>query len=267
MWQPTHGDPDEDEGATDVELSGKIAVITGASSGIGEATARALASAGMTVVAVARRADRLAALAAEHPEVQPYAADVTDDDAVTALAQAVREEHGACHVLVNNAGLSGSRRFRGPQDRADLDAIMDVNFFGVVRVTAAFADLLAASAPSRLINVGSVAGKLGVGPPAYAASKFALVGFTEALHGDWRRRGVAVCQVNPGFIRTEGFPQDDLMSSPMARLVGTPDMVADAIVSVARSGARERTVPRWYRPLVTVRHTAAPAFWTAAKRL
>jgi uncharacterized protein len=250
-----------------VELSGKIAVVTGASSGLGEASARALANAGMTVVAVARRAERLSALAEAQPTIHPHPADVTDDDAVAELAQSVQDTYGACHVLVNNAGISGSNHFRGPQDRADLEEVMDVNFFGVIRVTAAFADLLAASAPSRVINVASVAGKLGVGRPAYAASKFALVGFTETLRTDWARRGVAVCQLNPGFIRTEGFPQDDLMRTPMARLVGTPDMVADAVVDVARSGARERTVPRWYRPLVAVRHTAAPVFWAGAKRM
>jgi NAD(P)-dependent dehydrogenase (short-subunit alcohol dehydrogenase family) len=250
-----------------VELNGKIAVVTGASSGIGEATVRELARAGMTVVAVARRAERLEALAEEHPTIHAHAADVTDDDAVTALAESVRSDHGACHVLVNNAGMSGSRRFRGPDDRPDLNEVMDVNFYGAVRATAAFADLLFASAPARLINVCSVAGKLGIGPPAYAASKFALVGFTEALRPDWQRRGVAVSQVNPGFIRTEGFPQEDLMRSPMSRLVGTPDIVAKAIAAVARSGAAERTVPRWYRPLVTIRHTAAPAFWAGAKRM
>lgn len=250
-----------------MELNGKIAVVTGASSGIGEATVRELARAGMTVVAVARRAERLEALGKEHPTVRAHAADVTDDDAVAALAEVVRSDHGACHVLVNNAGVSGSRRFRGPDDRQELDEVMDVNFYGAVRATAAFADLLFASAPARLVNVCSVAGKLGVGPPAYAASKFALVGFTEALRPDWQRRGVAVSQVNPGFIRTEGFPQEDLMRSPMSRLVGTPDIVAKAIVAVARSGAPERTVPRWYRPLVTIRHTAAPAFWAGVKRM
>lgn len=250
-----------------MELEGKVAVVTGASSGIGEATARALADAGSSVVAVARRAERLEALAAAHPRITSHPADVTDPEAVAALVAAVGDEHGACHVLVNNAGLSGGRSFRGAEDLAHVDEIMAVNFTGALRCMGAFADLLTASAPARVVNVASVAGKLGVGPPAYTASKFALVGFTEAVRPDWARRGVAVSQLNPGFVKTEGFPQERFAGTPVARLVITPDEVAEAIVEVARSGARERTVPRWYRPVVALRHVAAPVFWTAMKRM
>jgi NAD(P)-dependent dehydrogenase (short-subunit alcohol dehydrogenase family) len=141
-----------------------------------------------------------------------------------------------------------------------------VNLTGVARCMGAFADLLAASAPSRVINVASVAGKIGIGPPAYAASKFALVGFSEAVRPDWERRGVAVCQLNPGFVRTEGFPQDEVRRTPIGRFVITPEEVASAVLDVARSGVRERTVPRWYRGLTVARHVAAPAFWSAARR-
>jgi NAD(P)-dependent dehydrogenase (short-subunit alcohol dehydrogenase family) len=160
-----------------------------------------------------------------------------------------------------------ARRFRGPDDVVEVERIMDVNFLGTVRCTAAFADLLAASAPSALVNVASVAGKIGLGPPAYHASKFATVGFTEALALDWRRRGVAVTQLNPGFIRTEGFPQDRFMRTPLRRLVPGPESVARAIVEVLRRPRLERTVPRWYRPLTTVRHAAGPAFFAAARRV
>jgi NAD(P)-dependent dehydrogenase (short-subunit alcohol dehydrogenase family) len=252
----------------ELTLTGKIAVLTGASSGIGEAAARSLATAGMTVVAVARRADRLEALADAVPGVHARVADVTRDADVARLAESVRDEFGACHVLVNNAGISGDNRFESWEDRESVMAIMDVNFFGAVRCMAAFVELLTDSAPARVINVASMAGKLAVGEPAYSASKFALVGFTEALGADWERRGITLTQLNPGFIRTEGFPQTELLANPAtARLVGDAGMVADAIVEVARSGARERTVPRWYRPMTTLRHAAAPAFWAAAKRV
>jgi NAD(P)-dependent dehydrogenase (short-subunit alcohol dehydrogenase family) len=250
-----------------LDLQGKVAVVTGASSGIGEAATRALAAAGASVVAVARRAERLEAIAADDARVTAHAADVTDEGAVAGLAAHVADLHGACHVLVNNAGFSRGERFRGPEDVADLQAVLDVNLVGAARCAAAFADLLEASAPSRVINVGSVAGKVGVGPPAYAASKFGLVGFSEALRPDWARRGIAVCQLNPGFVRTEGFPQEHLMETPMGRLVITPEEVAEAVVAVARSGARERTVPRWYRGITVTRHVAAPAFWSAARKL
>jgi NAD(P)-dependent dehydrogenase (short-subunit alcohol dehydrogenase family) len=250
-----------------MELQGKVAVVTGASSGIGWATARALAAAGMSVVAVARRGDALDELASTDGRIHPQVTDVTDDAAVAALAGAVAADHGACHVLVNNAGFTQGPTFRSPADMSDLRAVLDVNLLGAARCLAGLADLLTASAPARVINVASVAGKIGVGSPAYAASKFGLVGFTEALRPDWERRGVTISQLNPGFVRTDGFPQDQLMVSPLRRLVITPEQVATAVVEVARSGVRERTVPRWYRGLTVARHVAAPGFWAAARRM
>ena len=250
-----------------MQLHGKVAVVTGASSGIGEATAQVLARAGMTVVAVARREERLRALAAEETGIEVCPADVTDDAQVLGLAEHVKEQQGECHVLVNNAGAIINQRFASWDDVADVARLMDLNFMGVVRCMGAFADLLAASAPSRVINVASVAGKLAAGEPGYTASKFAVVGFTEAVGLDWPRRGVTVSQVNPGFIRTEGFTQKRFAGTPLERLVGNPDMVADAIVAVARSGARERTVPRWYRPAVALRHIAAPLYWAGIGRM
>jgi hypothetical protein len=251
-----------------MDLIGKVAVVTGASSGIGAATVEALTGAGATVVAVARRLDRLEAMAAANPAVQAYGADVASDSSVERLAWWVGEQFGACHVLVNCAGIGVREPFRGPADQAAVDSMLDVNFRGTVRCMAAFADLLARSAPSRVINVASMAGKLGVGPPGYVASKFAVVGFTEAVAWDWADRGIAVSQVNPGFIRTEGFPQEQLTGSPLTRrLVSTPEAVAAAIVEVARSGAPERTVPRWYRALVVLRHVAAPLYRAGVRRL
>jgi NAD(P)-dependent dehydrogenase (short-subunit alcohol dehydrogenase family) len=245
-----------------MELAGKVAVVTGASSGIGEAAAKALAGEGMTVVAVARRAHRLEALAAATPGVVAHAADVGVDEDVAALAEWVSGELGACHVLVNNAGLTVRPRFAGWEDYAVVSAVMNVNFAGAVRCMAAFADLLFASAPARVINIASVAGKVGVGPPAYTASKFALVGFSEAVGLQWRRKGVTVTQLNPGFVRTEGFPQSDLPGF----IVSDPQVVARAIVSAARRGPVERTVPRWYRPFVTLRHLGGSVFWRGAGR-
>ena len=253
-----------------MDLQGKIAVVTGASSGIGEATARRLDAAGMTVVAVARRADRLQALAAAGQAILPHVADVTVDEQVQGLADAVAEQHGACHVLVNNAGFTRRERFtrtEGHDPMEDFEAVLDANLFGVVRCMLAFEHLLAASAPARVVNVASVGGKLGFGPASYVTSKFAVVGLTEAVRTEWLPRGISVCAVNPGFARTEGFPQEQLMAGPFRRLVITPDEVARVIVEVAASGAAERTVPRWYRPLVVARHIAARPFWGIGRRL
>ncbi len=243
----------------------RVAVVTGASSGIGEATTLRLARAGMRVVAVARRRDRLDALAARHPSIVPHVADVTDTAQVDALAARVDDEFGACHALVNNAGVPGGR-FDGRSDLDDALRTLDVNVHGMVRCMAAFADLLERSAPSRCVNVGSVAGKLGVGPAAYAASKFAMVGFSEATALSWASRGVTVCQLNPGFVVTEGFPQRHLQGTAAAFLVRQPDDVARAIHQVLLSGATERTVPRWYRPAIVARHVVPGLYHAAVRR-
>jgi NAD(P)-dependent dehydrogenase (short-subunit alcohol dehydrogenase family) len=244
---------------------GKVAVVTGASSGIGEATVRVLTAAGMRVVAVARRADRLDVLARE-TGAEPFTLDVRDVAAVDALAAHVRATHGACHVLVNNAGIGGGS-IAGRDDLAAALDVIDVNLLGTMRVTAAFAELLADSAPARVINVASVAGKLGLGPAAYVASKFGMVGLSEALDVAWAARDVRVSQVNPGFITTEGFPQTWARGTPVARLVGVPDDVARAILATIVRGSRERSVPRWYRAFVVARHTVPGLVRPVATRL
>ena len=245
---------------------GKVAVVTGASSGIGRATALRLADAGMTVVAVARREQRLDELAAQNANIVPHAADVASIEQVDALAARVAEDLGACHALINNAGVGGGG-FSGRDDLEDTMRTIDVNLGGTVRCTAAFAQLLTDSAPSRVVNVASVAGKLGIGPAGYAASKFGIVGFSEALSFAWAHRGVTFCQLNPGFIETEGFDQAQVKRTPMGSLVGEPGDVAEAVLDALITGRTERTVPRFYRGFVVLRHVAAPVYRAVASRM
>jgi NAD(P)-dependent dehydrogenase (short-subunit alcohol dehydrogenase family) len=249
----------------------RIAVVTGASSGIGEATVLRLAREGWTVVAAARRLDRLEALASraatEAPDgrVLPTILDVRDSASVDALAERVRVEHGACHLLVCNAGVGGGSL----SSREDLDQaleVLDVNLAGTLRCCAAFLELLTASAPSQVINVASVAGKLGLGPASYVASKFGMVGLSEALGVAWRERGITVTQLNPGFVHTEGFPQSWADGTPAARIVVGPDVVARAALRAVRRGLTEVTSPRWYRGLVVLRHVASPV-WRGLTRI
>lgn len=254
----------------DEGLPTRIAVVTGASSGIGEAIVRRLAHEGWTVVAAARRTDRLEGLArsvtsSDAPgQVIAATLDVRDIASVDALAAAVRDTHGACHLLVCNAGIGGGR-LRGREDLADALDVIDVNLVGTLRCCAAFADLLAASAPSQVINVASVAGKLGLGPAAYVASKFGMVGFSEALGAAWRDRGITVTQLNPGFIHTEGFPQTWADGTPAARLIAGPEVVAAALSRAVRRRREEVTAPGWYRGFVVLRHVAAPLWRTIAR--
>jgi len=249
----------------------RVAVITGASSGIGEAIVLRLAAEGWTVVAAARRVDRLEelaarALAAGGPgRVIPARLDVRDTPSVDELAERVASELGACHLLVCNAGIGGGSLL----DRTDLDTAMtvvDVNLGGTIRCCAAFAALLEASAPAQVINVASVAGKLGLGPAAYVASKFGMVGLSEALAVAWRDRDVTVTQLNPGFVQTEGFPQTWADGTPVARLVVGPEVVAAAVSRSIRRRSEEVTTPRWYRAFVVLRHVATPV-WRGIGRL
>lgn len=243
----------------------RIAVVTGASSGIGEAVVERLARDGWTVIAAARRLERLEALAARSVSsdapgrVLPAVLDVRDTASVDALAAQVRADHGACHLLVCNAGIGGGSL----SGREDLDValdVIDVNLSGTLRCCAAFAGLLTDSSPSQVVNVASVAGKLGLGPAAYVASKFGMVGLSEALGAAWRDRGITVTQLNPGFVHTEGFPQTWADGTPAARLVVGPDVVASAVVRAVRRRRVELTTPRWYRGFVVLRHIAAPVW-------
>jgi NAD(P)-dependent dehydrogenase (short-subunit alcohol dehydrogenase family) len=249
----------------------RVAVVTGASSGIGEATVLRLAAEGWTVIASARRTGRLeelartAATSGGAGRVIPATLDVRDTASVDALAARVRAEHGACHLLVCNAGIGGGS-LSTRDDLATALEVIDVNLAGTLRCCAAFADLLAESAPSQVINVASVAGKLGLGPAAYVASKFGMVGLSEALGVAWRGRGVTVTQLNPGFVHTEGFPQTWADGTPVARLVVGPEVVARAVSRAVRRRSEEVTTPRWYRGLVVLRHVAAP-LWRGIGRL
>jgi short-subunit dehydrogenase len=227
-----------------------LAVVTGASSGIGAATARLLTSEGWRVIAVARRGDRLEAAV-------PLALDLTDAGTPRRVREAVEAEGGELKLLVNNAGTEWRSSF-GDGGYANVRQTMDLNFDAVVRLTEALLPLLRASAPSSVVNVSSVAGR--VGRPrnsAYAASKFALAGWSEAVGLEEQPHGVHVGLVLPGFISTEGFPHKGLRRSARTRwLVGTPERVAKAILRAGPGGKHEVYVPRFYGFVPRARHLA-----------
>jgi short-subunit dehydrogenase len=230
----------------------KLAVVTGASSGIGAATARLLLDQGWRVIAVARRGDRLEALG---DGVIAVPADLTDADAPARVRAAVESEGGALGLLVNNAGAEWRSTF-GDGGYANVRQTMDVNFDAVVRLTEALLPLLRASAPSSIVNVSSVAGRIArPSNSAYAASKFALAGWTEALSVEEQRHGVHVGQVLPGFVSTEGFPHKRLKQRLHTRwLVSEPDKVARAILAAGPGGRHEVYVSRPYLFVPKLRH-------------
>jgi short-subunit dehydrogenase len=248
-----------------------IAVVTGASSGIGEATARRLAAGvggdRVRLVLVARREERLRALAEEIGGATVVAVDLTDDDAPARVREALEREHGGrLDLLVNNAGSSWNAPFGTDEGGwANVQRTMALNFDAQVRLTEALLPLLRASAPSAIVNVASTAGRVGrAGGGAYSASKFAFAGWTDSLHLEEKPRGVHVGLVLPGFVATEGFPQRMLVDRAATRwAVSRPERVAEAIVDAGPGGRAERYVPRAYW-LAALLRIAAPALVRAA---
>ncbi len=231
----------------------RIALVTGASGGIGSAAARRLSRDGFHVVLVARREERLAELAAELADATALAADLVADDAPARVRDAVLAQHGRLDLLVNNAGAGWRGRFTD-QGYAGVKRHMDLNFAAPVRLTEALLPLLRAAAPSAIVNVASVAGRIGrPNSGAYSASKFALIGWSDSLALEERAHGVHVGLVLPGFVATEGFPQRELVDRAFTRwIVSTPDKVADAIADAA-GGKAERYVPRAYATIPALR--------------
>jgi len=188
--------------STDIN-TGRVAVITGASSGIGEATARALAADGHRVALLARRVDRIEALAGELGDgAIAIEADVTDREALVAAAQRVQQELGGTDVLVNNAGVMLLGPFSSEQ-RADYRQMVEVNLLGAITTTEVFLDQVRANGGGDLINISSVAGRTarpinGV----YAATKWGINGWSESLRQELQP-DVRVTVIEPGAVGTE----------------------------------------------------------------
>jgi short-subunit dehydrogenase len=222
----------------------RVAVVTGASSGIGAAIARLLARRGWTLVLIARREEQLRAFAQEIGG-EYEVCDVADRSAVDSAAARVLERHPLVHLLVNNAGIPARASFLEAVPEA-IENALRVNYLGGVWCLRAFLPGLEAAAPSDVANIVSVAGVVSYpqsGP--YAASKHAQLAFSRATSAELRRRNIRVHTVKPGFVETEGFSQGWL-PAPMRRLVIGPDEVAKHVVESVERGRGETTVPRYY---------------------
>ncbi len=255
-----------------MDWDGKVCVVTGASSGIGRRTALDLADFGAKVCVAARREDRLTSLVDEMGGAEQghsfRVTDVSDRDQVKGLRVHVEETYGRCDVLVNNAGIPGHEDF-GPDTIDSSEHVMKVNFFGAVYCTAEFLSLLERSAPSHVVNVTSMAGRLATpGFSSYTASKFALVGWTESLQLELAQKGIYVSSVEPGFIPTEGFPQSGLVDDPMMkRILGTEAQVSEAIRDAIEGRKPQRVVPRWYYALQLPKVLVPPAYRFVLEKL
>lgn len=229
-------------------LTDRIAVVTGASSGIGAELTRRLATRGWRCIVVARREERLRALA-EEVGGEWAVCDVGDRAAVEETMGSIRAHHPAIGLLVNNAGVPARHDFlRG--DPELIENVMRINHLGTLWPTRALLPALEAAAPdSHVVNVVSVAGHVAFVPAGpYTASKHAQLALSRSLAAQLGRRGIQVHTICPGFVATEGFPQVDLLRSRLLRrFVIGPERVAEHIVDAIEHGRRETFVPGYFR--------------------
>jgi 3-oxoacyl-[acyl-carrier protein] reductase len=225
--------------------NGACALVTGASRGIGAATARALAGDGLPVAVNYRRDESgagevVAAIEAAGGRAQAVQADVADPEAADRLVTQVEERLGPVVVLVNNAGMRADGLT--PQiDDGDWQRVLDTNLSGAFRLTRRVLRGMIRARFGRVVNVASVVGThANPGQANYAASKAGLIGFTKTVAAEVARRGVTVNAVAPGFVATEltsDLPEDKLLEQVPARRVGTPEDVAACVRFLASEEA------------------------------
>lgn len=238
------------------DLGGKVAVVTGAGSGIGRATARLLARQGARVHASDLDGEAAEAVAAElGPGAQAYTTDVSDPDAVEALAAAVFEAEGAVDVLHNNAGIGHGGNIEATTV-SDWQRVIGVNLLGTAYGVQAFVPrMLQQGRPATVINTASMAGLAPIAKMApYTTSKFGVVGMSEALNAELSKRGVHVVAVCPGIIDT-AIVRDGIVRGELAELQpkavafydrrgASPDTVARAVLGAIARPKPVVIVPR-----------------------
>ena len=198
---------------------GKTVLVTGASSGIGEATCRLLVENGFRVAGTSRDPQRLAPLAQQLGEAfSPLALDVNDPSAVTSLPSALPSDFGGLDVLVNNAGHdTGGRRPFEDTDPDAMHSVIETNVQGLFRVTRALIGGMLEQGSGHIVNIGSEVGMYPVASMgAYVASKYAVHGFSETLRLEYAGRGVRVTEIMPGRVRT-GFAEQRLGDAGLAK--------------------------------------------------
>ncbi len=226
------------------DVAGKVALVTGASSGLGESFSRCLAARGAVVVAAARRVDRLQALVREGGATHAVALDVTDPASVDAAMRRVEELAGPIDILVNNAGVADTKASLEVSE-SDWRRVLDTNLDGAWRMAQAAAkSMVAAKRGGSIVNIASILGlRQATHLLAYAAAKAALVQVTKSLALEWARHGIRVNAIAPGYVVTE-MNRDFFASEPgqavvkriPQRRVGDPRDLEGALLLLA-SGA------------------------------
>lgn len=244
--------------------NGRVAVVTGASSGIGEATARELSRRGWHCVLLARRADRLERVANEI-DGEWALCDVSDRAQVDEVAAGILERHPSVALLVNNAGIPARGSFL-EIDPELVERVIDVNYLGGVWCLRAFLPGLQSAARTggaHVVNLVSVAGTVAFAPAgAYASAKHAQLAFSRSTSALLRGSGIQVHAVMPGFVETEGFPQQSVLASRiLRRFVIEPEEVATRLVNAVEKGRREITVPWFPYRLISIVQALLPGIF------
>jgi short-subunit dehydrogenase len=226
---------------------GKRVLITGASSGVGAALARALAEQGAVVGLIARRRDRLTEVLADcqtaSPDSRMWVADLADSAAVGPLALQAWDDLGGIDVLVNNAAIP-KRRAVSALEPSEVEAVMRVNFFAAMRLTLAILPRMMQRGAGVIVNVSSVGGRLGIiHESAYCASKFALCGWSESMAVDLHGTGISVKLIEPGPVDTEIWDQPDNDDPIYDGPKFSPDEVAVGIIAALGADGFEHYVP------------------------
>jgi short-subunit dehydrogenase len=227
--------------------AGKRVLVTGASSGVGAALARALANDGAVVGLIARRRDRLAEVLADCQKASPkstmWVADLAESAAVGPLALQAWDTLGGIDVLVNNAAIP-KRRVVTALDPDDAEAVMRVNFFAPMQMTLAVLPRMVKRGAGVIVNVSSVGGRLGIiHESAYCASKFALCGWSESMAVDLHGTGISVKLIEPGPVDTEIWDQPDNDDPIYDDPKFSPDEVAQGILEALGCDGFEHYVP------------------------
>ena len=234
------------------DFSGRVALVTGASAGVGEATARALSAAGAKVVIAARGLEKLERVAADI-DATPIAADVASEAGCRALIEQALAVHGRLDMLVNNAGC----HHRGPvatRSADEMGQMVDTNLRAPLMLSRLALDALGQSDGAAIVNVASIAGHMPLaGSASYSATKFGLRAFTYALADELADTDISVSVVSPGPIAT-GFILEDIDSVSditFSQGMSTPEQIAELILACARDGRVERARPAMSRVMAT----------------
>ena len=230
-----------------VDLNGQVAIVTGASQGLGKAVAVALASNGATVACLARNAEKLAATVSEIEAAGgkgiAVPCDVTDRQALDGAIKQVAADQGRLDILVNNAGITRDKLARGMSDE-DWDAVLATNLTSSFVACRAAAGIMRKKKSGRIINMASISGIIGnPGQANYSASRAGMMGMTRTMSKELVSRGITVNAVAPGFIAsemTEAIPvaiRDEVVKAIPAKRMGDPADVAAAVLFLASADA------------------------------